>query len=145
MRAFKLIGFAHDDGTLETPVEHPEKEVHTHMSITAEAPVEQAATEAPAPVTEKIPFDFSVLDTLEPSRLKGGQGRPPAYTLAEVEKFYQARSRGITWTQINGVLPSPFARPGTLAQSVHAAAERHGLVAQRSKRAARKTKEKAAE
>jgi hypothetical protein len=83
---------------------------------------------------------LSRLDALEPVKRtnKGGGGRPPAYSVADVEAFYSARSRGISWAQINGVLDKPLKRPGSLAQSVHAAAERHGIPTQRAARAPKK-------
>ncbi len=79
---------------------------------------------------------FAKLDALEPAKRvnKGGGGRPPAYSPADVEAFYLARARGITWAQINSVLDKPLKRPGSLAQSVHAAADRHGIPSRRQVR-----------
>jgi hypothetical protein len=70
---------------------------------------------------------LSAIDALEPEKRAGGLGRPASYTPEEVVVIYNARKRGVSWKQINDLLPKPLSRPGTLASSVHGSAKRHGI------------------
>lgn len=112
--------------TEEKPA-HSSQHGHQPPGVAEQAQAQQAAPTETAPAkASNASFDLSALDTLTPSP-RTAPSRDPAFTPDQIAAFYAARKRGVSWGQINGVLPKPLSRAGTLASSVHAAARRQGI------------------